>query len=117
LGLAWEYFDALELRASAYALNNLNRGISPSNATGGKQGVKLENRYYLNVADPFDVGRLSFVGLGYIPTENLVGGNGASFRPGAFGRMYLAGDLRSRGFRLICTPVNRSSAKTPPRHD
>jgi hypothetical protein len=93
LGLAWEYFDALELRAAAYGLNNLNRGISPSSATGGKQGVTLENRYYLNTVDPFDVGRLSFVSLGYIPTENLVGGNGASFRPGAFGRMYLAGDL------------------------
>jgi hypothetical protein len=52
-----------------------------------------ENRYYLNAADPYDVGRLSFVSLGYIPTENLVGGNGASFRPGLFGRMYLAGDL------------------------
>jgi hypothetical protein len=47
----------------------------------------------LNGADPYDVGRLSFVSLGYIPTENLVGGNGASFRPGLFARTYLAGDL------------------------
>jgi uncharacterized paraquat-inducible protein A len=36
---------------------------------------------------------LSFDSLGYIPTENLIGGNGASFRPGLFGRMYFAGDL------------------------
>jgi hypothetical protein len=93
VGLAWNYFDLLELRASAYALDNLNRGTSPNNATGGKQGIKLENRYYLNAADPYDVGRLSFVSLGYIPTENLVGGNGASFRPGLFARTYLAGDL------------------------
>jgi hypothetical protein len=95
LGLAWNYFDLLELRASAYALNNLNRGLSSNNASGGKEGIKLENRYYLNVANQneYDVGRLSFVSLGYIPTENLVGGNGASFRPGLFGRMYLAGDL------------------------
>lgn len=93
LGLAWNYVDLLELRASAYALNNLNRGVSTNNGSGGKQGVKLENRYYLNAPDPYDVGRLSFVSLGYIPTENLVGGNGASFRPGVFGGMYLAGDL------------------------
>src|SRR5215469_3554702 len=93
LGLAWNYADLLELRASAYALNNLNRGLSSNNATGGKEGIKFENRYYLNAADQYDVGRLSFVGLGYIPTQNLVAGNGASFRPGLFGRMYLAGDL------------------------
>jgi hypothetical protein len=93
LGLAWNYVDLLELRASGYALNNLNRGLSTNNGSGGKQGVKLENRYYLNAPDPYDVGRLSFVSLGYFPTENLVGGNGASFRPGLFGRMYLAGDV------------------------
>jgi hypothetical protein len=93
LGLAWAYFDLLELRASAYALDNLNRGLSRNNAFGGKEGIKLENRYYLSAADPYDVGRLSFISLGYIPTENLVGGNGASFRPGLFGRMYLTGDL------------------------
>ena len=93
VGLAWTYFDLLELRASAYALNNLNRGLSSNNASGGKEGIKLENQYYLNVTNEYDVGRLSFVSLGYIPTENLVGGNGASFRPGLFCRMYLAGDL------------------------
>lgn len=81
------------MRASGYALNNLNRGVSTNNGSGGKQGVKLENRYYFEATDPYDVGRLSFVSLGYIPTENLVGGDGASFRPGLFGRMYLAGDL------------------------
>ena len=37
--------------------------------------------------------RSGLLSLGYIPTENLVGGNGAGFRPGLFGRMYLAGDL------------------------
>jgi hypothetical protein len=60
LGLAWNYFDLLELRGSAYALNNLNRGISPNNASGGKEGIKLENRYYLNAANPYDVGPLEF---------------------------------------------------------
>lgn len=93
LGLAWNYFDALEIRASGYALNNLNRGVSLSQAAGGKQGIKLENRYYFPSPNPYDVGRSSFISLGYIPTENLVGGNGASFRPGAFARAYLARDL------------------------
>jgi hypothetical protein len=93
LGLAWNYVDLWEVRASGYALNNLNRGVSTNNGSGGKQGVKLENRYYFEAANPYDVGRLGFISLGYIPTENLVGGNGASFRPGLFGRMYLAGDL------------------------
>ena len=32
------------MRASGYALNNLNRGVSTNNGSGGKQGVKLENR-------------------------------------------------------------------------
>jgi len=64
------------VRASGYALNNLNRGVSTNNGSGGKQGVKLENRYYFEATDPYDVG-----------------GDGASFRPGLFGRMYLAGDL------------------------
>ncbi len=90
LGLAWNYVDSAELRGSVYALNNLNRGISLNEASGGKQGVTLENRYYLAGADPYDVGRSSFVGLGYTPTENLVGGNGASFRPGPFAHAYLA---------------------------
>ena len=89
----------MELRRSIGAAriclcpNNLNRGLSSNNATGGKEGIKFENRYYLSAVNQYDVGRLSFVGLGYIPTQNLVGGNGASFRPGLFGRMYLAGDL------------------------
>jgi hypothetical protein len=93
LGLAWNYFDGFELRASVYALNNLNRGVSLVNPVGGKEGVILENRYNFATPDPYDVGRSSFVGIGYIPTENLVGDNGASFRPGPFVRAYLARDL------------------------
>ena len=115
LGLAWNYFDLLELRASAYALNNLNRGISANHASGGKEGIKLENRYYFTAADPYDVGRLSFVSLGYIPTENLVGGNGASFRPGLFGRMYLAGDLPISWLSSYLYAGHRSPVKAAPR--
>ena len=93
VGLAWNYFDAFELRGSGYALNNLNRGVSSNNGTGGKEGIKLEDRYYFPTANPYDVGRASFLGLGYIPTEDLVGGDGATFRPGLFAHSYLAGDV------------------------
>ena len=93
LGLAWNVVDLLELRTSLYALNNLNRGISLTEPAGGKQGVRIEGRYYFATPDPYDVGRTGYIGVGYIPTENLVGGNGASFRPGAFADAYLARDL------------------------
>ncbi len=99
LGLAWNYFASLELRASLYALNNLNRGISDAAPAGGKQGIVLENRYYFVSPDPYDVGRSSFIGFGYIPTEDLVAVNGASFRPGPFARAYLARDLPIPWFR------------------
>jgi hypothetical protein len=77
----------------------LNRGVSLVNPVGGKEGVILENRYNFATPDPYDVGRSSFVGIGYIPTENLVGDNGASFRPGPFVRAYLARDLPIPWFR------------------
>ncbi|MGH7063296.1 MAG: hypothetical protein ACREET_04370 [Stellaceae bacterium] len=93
LGAAWNYFGALELRGSVYALDNLNRGISLADTAGGKQGVRLENRYYFATPNPYDVGRSSYVGIGYMPAGNLVGGNGASFRTGPFARAYLAQDL------------------------
>jgi hypothetical protein len=99
LGLAWNYFDSWELRGSVYALNNLNRGDSPSTPRGGQDGVMLENRYYFAGPDAYDVGRTSFVGFGYIPTDDLVGDNGKSFRPGPFARAYLARDLPIPWFR------------------
>jgi hypothetical protein len=46
LGVAWNYFDSLEFRASAYALNNLNRGFSLARTDGYKDGWKIDNRYY-----------------------------------------------------------------------
>jgi hypothetical protein len=93
LGAAWTYFDAFELRFSSYALNNLNRGNSLSSPFGFKDGVLLENRYYLCNADIYDVGRLSFVSIGYFPAKGLVGGDGAEFHPGLFARAYLTYDL------------------------
>lgn len=93
LGVAWNYFDSLELRTSFYMLNNLNRGTSLLNPEGGKEGFKLENRYYLPTTTPYDVGRLDFVSIGYVPAGDMIGENGANFHPGAFARAYLTADL------------------------
>jgi len=51
LGLAWNYYSALELRVLGYAFNNLNRGISPISPEGYNDGFGLENRYYFSNAD------------------------------------------------------------------
>jgi hypothetical protein len=93
LGLAWTYFDAFEFRVSTYALNNLNRGDSLSSPFGFRDGILLENRYYLGNADIYDVGRLSFVSIGYFPAKGLTGGDGTEFHPGLFARAYLTYDF------------------------
>jgi hypothetical protein len=76
-----------------YALSDLNRGLSLATPFGFKDGILIENRYYFGSADKYDVGRLSFVSLGYYPTKSLVGGNGEDFHPGLFARAYLTYDL------------------------
>jgi hypothetical protein len=93
LGLAWGVVDWLELRTSLYTLDNLNRGFSLSEPAGGKQGIALEARHYLATANPYDVGRAGYIGVGYVPAGDLVGGNGASFRPGLFADAYLTRGL------------------------
>jgi hypothetical protein len=93
VGAAWNYFGAFEIRASAYALNNLNRGLSLASPAGFKDGLLIENRYYFGSADKYDVGRLSFLSVGYYPTKSLVGGNGEDFHPGLFARAYVTYDL------------------------
>jgi hypothetical protein len=92
-GLAWNYVDRFEMRASAYSAGNLNRGVSLISPAGFKDGVLLENRYYFGSANVFDVSRLSFVSIGYYPTKSLVGGDGSDFRPGLFARAYVTHDI------------------------
>lgn len=92
-GIAWNYLGSLELRLSAYALNNLNRGVSLASPAGFKDGLLIENRFYFGSADKYDVGRLSFVSVGYYPTKSMVGGNGEDFHPGLFARAYVTYDL------------------------
>ncbi len=93
LGLAWNYYGTLEFRPSLYALDNISRGLVPNSASGGKDGVKLEERYILPSADPYDVARLNFLSIGYIPAGTLIGENGAAFHPGAVARAHLTQDL------------------------
>ena len=111
-GLAWNYFDRLELRASAYSAGNLNRGVSLTSPSGFKDGVLLENRYYFGSANIYDIGRLSFISVGYYPTKSLVGGDGSDFHPGLFAcaymtydipiiRSYLYGDLQFTAERIF----------------
>jgi hypothetical protein len=95
LGGAWTYYDSFEFRLSGYSLSNLNRGDSLASPFGFKDGLLLENRYYFGNADIFDVGRLSFLSLGYYPSKSLAAGDGSEFHPGLFGRAYLTYDLPS----------------------
>lgn len=104
-GLAWNVFSRFELRASAYGLNNLNRGGSattdPSKVTpsGYQDGVQLEARYYFHSANIYDLGRVSFIAIGYYPSQTLVGGDGVGFHPGVFARAYATyGIPRLRSF-------------------
>ena len=93
LGLAWNYWNSLELRAFAYAQNNLNRGVSLASPYGYQDGVGIENRYYFGYADIYDLGRLSFVSIGYYPSKSMVTGDGLGFKPGVFARAYVTYDI------------------------
>jgi hypothetical protein len=92
-GLAWNYWGPLELRFFGYAQNNLNRGTDPQLPFGYNDGVGLENRLYLPGADIYDVGKLSFLGIGYLPSNALMGLDGNQFKPGLFMHAYLTWDL------------------------
>jgi hypothetical protein len=92
-GVAWNYLGPLELRFFGYAYNSLNRGKSLLVPYGYADGLGFENRYYFASKDPYDVGRLSFLSFGYIPSKMLMGADGVGFKPGFFARAYLTHDL------------------------
>ena len=98
MGLAWNYWRNLELRTSAYAFSNINRGLSLTKPFGFKDGVKIETRYLFDSARGFDVTKGNFIGLGYLPTKELVGGDGVGFRPSAFAHSYLTQDIPASWF-------------------
>ncbi len=93
IGLAWNYWDSMELRVFGYALNNLNRGNSTVSPSGYNDGWGIENRYYFHNADKYDVGKLSFLSIGYLPSNSLTGQDGLMFHPGLTARAYLTHDI------------------------
>jgi hypothetical protein len=98
-GFAFNFFSRFELRASVYALNNLNRGGFPGRPpdpvapSGFNDGGHAQIRYYFSSANPYDPSRQSFVEVGYYPSHTLPGGDGDGLHPGAFGHAYLSYDL------------------------
>ena len=93
IGAAWNLWRDIELRASAYAFSNIDRGVSTTKPFGFKDGVKVEARYLFPSYRSFDTGRSNFIGLGYLPTKELVGGNGVGFKPGLFTHIHLTQDI------------------------
>src|SRR5947209_5148793 len=88
-GLAYNVIDRFELRASAYSMSSLNRGISRTLATGEQGGAEVEGRYYFGPTNPYDIGRLSFLGLGYSSSDRTIGGDGRQFDAGVFAQAYV----------------------------
>jgi hypothetical protein len=93
VGAAWNYTGPFELRFFGYSYNNMNRGSSPIQPTGFLDGVGVENRYYFMAEDKYDVAKLDFLSVGYLPSKELIGADGNAFKPGLFARAYLTYDL------------------------
>jgi hypothetical protein len=98
-GAAWNYYGFLEVRATGYTNNNLNRGSDPILPRGFTDGFWVENRYYLaseysNLGRVgYDVAKATFLSVGFYPTKDLVGNDGKTFQPGLLLRAYLTYDL------------------------
>ena len=77
VGIAYNVYGPIEFRALGYAYNNLNRGTSTAYPSGYNDGVGLEARWYLPTkADPYDIGKVSFLSIGYLPSNRLTGATG-----------------------------------------
>jgi hypothetical protein len=92
-GVAWNPFDRFELRLSGYTFDNLNRGTSAGASSGENDGLQVEGRYYFGNANIYDLNRLNFIALGYLPSKSLIDGDGDPFRPGLFARAYVTWDI------------------------
>lgn len=98
-GVAWNYYRYLEARIYAYSLNSFNRGVDLNKPHGFKDGLGLENRYYLGSiyqalgTRRYDVTEATFISLGYLPTKELVGADGNSYKPALYGETYLVYDF------------------------
>jgi hypothetical protein len=98
-GPAWNYAGSWEARVFGYSMSNLNRGLNPVTPWGVNDGFGVENRYYLSPEyarlgqTGFDVARATFLSIGYLPTKDMVGNDGQTFKPGLLLRAYLIYDL------------------------
>jgi len=77
VGAAWRYYGPL------------NRGFDLNVPSGYNDGVGVENRYYIFKSNAYDLPRLNFLSIGYMPTKEITGENGIYFNPGLFLRAYL----------------------------
>ncbi|MHB1424127.1 MAG: hypothetical protein ACYC3I_13200 [Gemmataceae bacterium] len=98
IGAAWRYYGPLEVRVFAYSYNNLNRGFNLNVPEGYNDGVGIENRYYIFKSNAYDLPRLNFLSLGYMPTKEITGGDGLLFKPGLFARAYLTYEFVPRKY-------------------
>ena len=92
VGFGWNVWNRFEIRGSAYSMNNLNRGgaenkgVSQRLPSGYQDGVLGELRYYFPSENIYDIGRESFIAVGYFPSQSMIGGRGVGFHPGLFAR-------------------------------
>jgi hypothetical protein len=89
IGGAWRYYGPLEIRVFAFSYSNLNRGFDLNVPSGYNDGVGVENRYYIFKSNAYDLPRLNFLSLGYMPSKEITGEDGIFFKPGLFARAYL----------------------------
>lgn len=101
LGFAWRYYGPLEFRAFAFSYNNLNRGFDLNVPEGYNDGVGFENRYYIFKSNAYDLPRLNFLSLGYMPTKEITGQDGFLFKPGLFARAYLTYEFVRRKYYVF----------------
>ena len=92
-GLAWTPINHVELRGAFFSSNNLNRGVSETMADTHQDGALFSARYYFSNANVYDTGRLSFVGLGFYPGNNLIGGGGDEFAATLFAQLHMVYEL------------------------
>ncbi len=101
IGAAWRYYGPLELRAFAFSYNNLNRGFDLNVPEGYNDGVGVENRYYIFKSNAYDLPRLNFLSIGYMPTKEITGQDGLLFKPGLFVRAYLTYEFVPRKYYVF----------------
>lgn len=98
LGGAWRYYGPLEFRAFAFSYSNLNRGFDLNIPARYNDGFGIENRYYIFKSNAYDLPRLNFLSIGYMPTKEITGLDGVFFKPSLFARAYLTYEFVPRKY-------------------